>query len=139
VLDRLLPSGGANYGNTIVLGQPLLPHVQPTGIAMWALAYAATSDDRIEKSLRYLETAIGPGSAPASLAFACLGLSAHGRRPQQSDDWCAAALSGATEPPLGAYEQALLLLAARADFDWMPALRQVSAARRGPLQSGAAG
>jgi hypothetical protein len=139
VLDRLLPSGGANYGNTIVLGQPLLPHVQPTGIAMWALAHAATSDDRIKMSLRYLENAIGPGSAPASLAYACLGLSAHGRRPQQADDWCAVALSGATEPPLAAYEQALLLLAARADFDWMPALRQVSAARRGPLRSGAAG
>ena len=38
VADRLLPDGGANYGNTIVLGQRLLPHLAPTGLAMLALA-----------------------------------------------------------------------------------------------------
>ena len=31
LLDRLLPSGGCNYGNTTVLGQMLRPHVQPSG------------------------------------------------------------------------------------------------------------
>ena len=42
IADRLLPDGGANYGNTIVLGQPLLPHVAAdAALAMSALAGAA--------------------------------------------------------------------------------------------------
>ena len=32
------PDGGCNYGNTVVLGQTLRPHVQPTGLALLALA-----------------------------------------------------------------------------------------------------
>ena len=35
--DRLLPDGGANYGNTIVLGQKLLAHLQPTGLVLLTL------------------------------------------------------------------------------------------------------
>ena len=55
LVDRLLPHGGCNYGNTIVLGQELLPHVQPTGIVMMALADEQITDPRIELSLKYLE------------------------------------------------------------------------------------
>ena len=32
LVDRLLPDGGCNYGNTTVLGQKLLPHIEPTGL-----------------------------------------------------------------------------------------------------------
>ena len=38
LLDRQLPSGGCNYGNTTILGQELRAHVQPTGTALTALA-----------------------------------------------------------------------------------------------------
>ena len=38
IIDRLLPTGGSNYGNTLVLGQATLPQVQSTGLAMLALA-----------------------------------------------------------------------------------------------------
>jgi len=38
MLDRILPGGGCNYGNTIVLDQLLRPHIQPTGIVLLALA-----------------------------------------------------------------------------------------------------
>ena len=33
LLDRQLPAGGCNYGNTIVFNQRLLPHVQSTGLS----------------------------------------------------------------------------------------------------------
>ena len=35
--DRLFSDGGCNYGNTVVLGQELRPHLQPTAIALLAL------------------------------------------------------------------------------------------------------
>jgi hypothetical protein len=45
--DRLLPDGGCNYGNTAVLGQVLLPHIQPTGLVMCALG-AESGEWRVE-------------------------------------------------------------------------------------------
>src|SRR5947199_2316553 len=38
LIDRQLPDGGLNYGNTEVLGQFIRPHIEPTGIALLALA-----------------------------------------------------------------------------------------------------
>src|SRR5207302_5660581 len=38
LIDRLLVGGGCNYGNTVVMDQGLRPHLQPTGLAMLALA-----------------------------------------------------------------------------------------------------
>ncbi len=38
LVDRLLRSGGCNYGNTIIFGQQLRPHLQPTGLTLLALA-----------------------------------------------------------------------------------------------------
>jgi hypothetical protein len=116
IVDRLLPGGGANYGNTIVLGQALLPHVQPTGLAMLALGGEQVADDRVPTSLDYLKASVGANLAPASLAFACLGLAAQGRRPANCDELIAAAFSKARRP-LTCYEQALLLLAGGPDAD----------------------
>lgn len=81
IVDRLLPTGGANYGNTRVLQQWLLPHVQPTGLAMWALAGLGVADDRIPLSLNYLTAQLDQPLAVASLAYACLGLAEHGACP----------------------------------------------------------
>ena len=81
LVDRLLPHGGCNYGNTIVLGQELLPHVQPTGIVMMALADEKISDPRIELSLQYLERELSAETATASLSYGLLGLAAHDRAP----------------------------------------------------------
>ena len=52
LLDRQLPGGGLNYGNTYVLGQLMRPHVQPTGIALLALAGEADASGRIAKTDR---------------------------------------------------------------------------------------
>jgi hypothetical protein len=120
IVDRLLPSGGANYGNTIVLGQQLLAHVAPTGVALTALSQQTAGDERIERSLAYLERALGPGIAPLSLSWACLGLTAFDRRPPHADRWIRQALTSDAWQPLAAFEQALLLLAARPALDWLP-------------------
>ena len=78
LIDRQLPGGGCNYGNTFVLGQLLRPHVQPTGIALLALAGEADASGRIAKSVAWLRRSIGPETTPLSLAWALLGLRAHG-------------------------------------------------------------
>jgi hypothetical protein len=119
IRDRLLPDGGANYGNTIVMGQALLPHIEPTGLALLCLAGSQNSanDKRIAKSLDYLTNEVHPRTAPASLAFACLGLAAHGRQPSDSTEWIVGHLER-DRPALSAYERALLLLAAAPDASW---------------------
>jgi hypothetical protein len=115
LVDRLLPDGGANYGNTLVLGQALLPHVQPTGLAMSALAGEDTHDPRIEKSLAYLARSLAPEMGASSLAHAVLGLDAWHRRPVDADSLVRLKLHHpvVAESP---YKQALLLLAAHRTF-----------------------
>lgn len=117
LVDRLLPSGGCNCGNTIVMGQELLPHVQPTGLVLLALASeraadGTVEDPRIERSLAYLERSLPEMTAPASLAFGLMGLTAHNRRPAAADEWFARSCSGAS--PLGTrpFTDALAALAA---------------------------
>lgn len=85
MLDRILPAGGCNYGNTLVLGQVLRPHVQPTGIVLMALGGEAPGNERIAKSLAYLERAVDETTGAASLSYAVLGLAAHGRRLPATD------------------------------------------------------
>ena len=80
LIDRLLPSGGANYGNTIMLGQELLQHLQPTGIVAWVLADYDIVDSRIEKTLDYLAHSLSEPTGVTSLAFGLLGLSANASR-----------------------------------------------------------
>ena len=87
--DRLLPSGGCNYGNTIVLGQALLPHVEPTGTALLALAGQPDRSGHIQRSLDYLEAELCGSTTSASLAYGLLGLAAHGRVPAATDAWLA--------------------------------------------------
>jgi hypothetical protein len=113
LVDRLLPSGGCNYGNTIVLGQELVPHVQPTGLAMLALAGHGVDDPRLGRSLDYLEKTLGPNEATASLCYGLMGLTAHDRRPTQADDWLAEAWQRTKPGDRSPYKQALLALAAR--------------------------
>lgn len=109
--DRLLPSGGCNYGNTIVLGQTLLPHIEPTGLTLLALCGQADAHGRIAAAVDYLLAAIGPDTAPASLAYGILGLSAHGRELPRSDEWLANAFARAYRRE-SSLELALLALAA---------------------------
>lgn len=110
--DRLLPKGGANYGNTVVLGQVLLPHVEPTGLTMTALAGEGDRTGRVKTSLDYLQEAIGPHTTPASLSYALIGLAAHGREINAAKSWLVRASADALRRE-ACCELALLALAAR--------------------------
>ncbi|HET6884362.1 MAG TPA: hypothetical protein VFI31_29690 [Pirellulales bacterium] len=91
LIDRLLPDGGCNYGNTTVLGQLLRPHVEPTGLVLAALAGEADESGRLQRSLDWLKQIVGQTYGGASLAYALIGLTAHARRPTNADRWLASA------------------------------------------------
>ena len=95
-----------------MLGQELLPHVQPTGLALLALAGEDANDRRIEKSLHWLETVLPYQASPVSLSFGILGLTAHGRRPEQAGHWLGSAWNQKSFLGRRPYTAALLSLAA---------------------------
>jgi len=114
LLDRQLPEGGWNYGNTTVLGNTLRPHVQPSGLALWALADEPEIRPRIERSIEYLLRSVDGRTTAASLAFAVIGLAAVDVLPSKADvllEQAAKRTLSADAPP---YPLALLLLAAEA-------------------------
>ncbi len=119
IVDRLLPEGGCNYGNTIVLGQTLLPHVQPTGLAMLALAGEDASDERIEKSLGYLEEQLSGESSTSSLCYGLMGLAAHGRHPMPASVWLEEAYDRLAQRGASSYKLALIALASCPPHDWL--------------------
>lgn len=80
--DRLLPSGGANYGNTVVLGQELLQHVQSSGVVAWALA-ETEAKPALARTLDYLHSISTEPTGVASLCWATLGLAANGVVPAE--------------------------------------------------------
>ena len=110
LMDRQLADGGCNYGNTTVMGQQLLPHVQPTGIAMSALINEPT-DSRIDKSLNYLEKQIQAGPPLTSRCFAMSGLAAHGRWTTACRDGLKLAYSQVRDQKISTYKLSLLYLA----------------------------
>src|SRR5436190_7855770 len=113
LLDRQLPGGGLNYGNTYVLGQLLRPHVEPTGIGLVALTGEMDSSGRIAKSLAWLRRNIGPETTPLSLGWGLLGLRAHGSDLPQADEWLSAAASRVQSRDRSPHKLALLALAAK--------------------------
>ena len=116
LVDRLLPHGGCNCGNTIVLGQELLPHVQSTGIAMMALAGESDPDPRIELSLQYLEQELSGETTTASLCYGLMGLSAHLRSPADRFAWLESASQRSSRQGLSAYKLALIALASTTEY-----------------------
>ncbi len=87
LIDRQLPGGGCNYGNTLCLGQLLRPHVQPTGVALWALAGEHDDHGRITASVRWLARTINAQTTTCSLAWAILGLAAQRAVPKNARSW----------------------------------------------------
>lgn len=138
MLDRMLPAGGCNYGNTFVLGQLLRPHLQPTGIVLLALAGTEipAKEDRVAKSIAWVDGTIGndPKTATtttSSLAYGLLGLAAHGRA--RSEVQAAELLNAALKKPsssLGAYlpRRSLAALAALGNRSPLVTLGQPGAA-----------
>lgn len=114
LVDRQISTGGWNYGNTEVLGQTLLPHVQPTGSAMLALAGEADVSACIERSLVYLERSLSAKTTTASMCWGVIGLAAHDRRPPDADLWLESAYGRTIRRDQSPYKLALLALAASA-------------------------
>ncbi|MBN2496591.1 MAG: hypothetical protein JXR96_18525 [Deltaproteobacteria bacterium] len=75
LLDRQLPDGGWNYGNTSLFGSTLRPLPGPTGLALAALAGHAEAA-RVERSLAYAREQVGPSCSPRSLGLLLIGLDA---------------------------------------------------------------
>ncbi|HTQ38693.1 MAG TPA: hypothetical protein VMJ32_06680 [Pirellulales bacterium] len=113
LVDRLLSTGGCNYGNTIVLGQQLRPHVEPTGLALLALAGEEIDDLRIERSLQYLLENLSIETTPISLSYGLLGLAAHDRQPAAGSDWIESAYHRTVQRDAAPLVLALLVLAAQ--------------------------
>lgn len=107
LLDRQLPSGGWNYGNTLAFGQELYPQPDCTGIALSALAgYIPGSE--VKKSVRYLQTQIPRLRTPLSLGWGILGLGAWGQRPVQATAWIRESM--ARQKKYGVYDTTLVSL-----------------------------
>lgn len=84
LMNRQLPSGGWNYGNTVVFEQELQPMADTTGIALQALATGVPRKE-VESSLVYLKRQAGRLRTPLSLAWSLIGLSAWGERPADTE------------------------------------------------------
>lgn len=112
LVDRLLPSGGCNYGNTVVFGQELRAHLQPTGMCLWALAGRNDVAPRVAATIAYLERELTAATPTASLCYSLLGLAAWQRVPAQADEWLAAAAGRTLSRDPSSYKLALLALAA---------------------------
>lgn len=80
LLDRQIPGGGWNYGNTTVFGQVLHPMPESTGMVLNALSQKVPRE-AVQKSIAYLEAGVSGLKTPWSLGWALLGLGAWGARP----------------------------------------------------------
>ena len=92
LMDRQLPNGGWNYGNTIVYGQELYPQPESTGMALTALA-GQVEKKEIQRSLNYLKSQAVSCRTPLSLGWALFGLGAWGERPPEAKKWIIESLS----------------------------------------------
>lgn len=107
LLDRQLPTGGWNYGNTLVFGKVLRPMPESTGMALNALAQRV-SRKHVQHSLEYLKTQVKNIRSPLSLGWSILGLGAWGKRPAQAETWIMECMK--QQERYGDYQTSLLSL-----------------------------
>lgn len=115
LIDRLLPEGGCNYGNTYVLGQKLRPQVQPSGFALLALAGEDSDDPRIGRTVKYVASAISDETTPMTLSYGLLGLAAYHRALPDAAAWLESAYAHTIKREPSPLTIALLVLAAQGD------------------------
>lgn len=107
LMDRQLPAGGWNYGNTLVYGTELYPQPDCTGLALSALAGCVTGSE-VEKSLKYLASRVTRVRTPLSLGWGILGLGAWGQKPGQTTGWVRECMG--RQQDYGAYDTTLVSL-----------------------------
>lgn len=113
LIDRQLPGGGCNYGNTFVLGQELRPHLEPSGLALIALAGEGDNPQPMGKTVAWVESQVGPAATIISLSYALIGLAAHERLPKASHEWIVTALARSERRGASPLSMAWALLAAQ--------------------------
>jgi len=123
LVDRQLPGGGCNYGNTFILGRRLRPHTLPTALTMLALADESSLTDRretrTEASIRWLRGTLGEHTTTMSLCWTLIALDACDARPADADQRLAAALARTRARDDSPHKLALIALAA---LRWRPTL-----------------
>ena len=107
VLDRQLPHGGWNYGNTHVFGKELHPMPESTGAALVGLA-SLVERDVVLSSLTYLHNEVTRLRTPISLGWGLLGLAAWNQSPSNAVVLVERCL--ANEERYGEYETSALCL-----------------------------
>ena len=75
ILDRQLPHGGWNYGNTLIFGRELHPMPENTGAALTGLA-GVVDQEKVARSISYLQGEVNRLRTPISLGWGLLGLAA---------------------------------------------------------------
>ncbi len=105
ILDRQLPSGGWNYGNTLVFGKELPPIPECTGHALCALA-GFTEPNSVRLSIDYLRREETRIRTPLALSWLLFGLAAWSNGSLQARDWILESLS--LQRKYGAYDTTLL-------------------------------
>jgi hypothetical protein len=105
ILDRQLPSGGWNVGNTSVFGKQLRPIPECTGHALCALA-GSTKFNRVRSSLNYLSREAKRVRTPLALTWIIFGLAAWSHKPASAYDSILESLS--LQEKYGSYDTTLL-------------------------------
>jgi hypothetical protein len=77
LLDRTLPAGGWNYGNSIVYGHELEPDDMPSALALLAL-WSDRASQAVTRGVEYLRRRVADISSPLSLAWCAMALRARG-------------------------------------------------------------
>ncbi len=109
--DRLFTDGGCNYGNTVVLGQELRPHLQPTAIALLALWSEDDGDGRIARSFEYLQGGLSTETPTASMCYGVIALRRYSRDVKRFDVALARTYERVVQRGCSPYKLALLALA----------------------------
>jgi hypothetical protein len=110
--DRLFQDGGCNYGNTVVLGQRLRPHLLPTAVALLALWNEPDGEGRIGRSIDYLKAGLAADTAAMTLSYGVIALCRYGRDVRRFEAALERAYVRVVERGGSPYKLALLALAA---------------------------
>ena len=112
LIDRALPEGGWNYGNTRLFGRVLRPFPETTGVALAALADEAKCD-AIQRSVDWLTRELSHIRAPLSVAWGAIALTRMDRRSPDAEEQVARGVEAALERDVSPAQDALLILASQ--------------------------
>lgn len=120
LLDRQLPSGGWNYGNTFIYGAELRPTPESTGTALFALA-GEVEEKEIARSLAYLRQAAAAAATPLTTAWCLLALQAWGAVDKAGVRQSLERTGAADADTAGRMPTEWVALLQLADLGWRPA------------------